>query len=132
MKRKDFNTQPKSAKALERKQLATLNWTPVDSDGSLFSRGKHDYYAILVRGIPEEHPKDCVVELYVTDKELTIFEIKVSALNEKIELLSRSIVLGNLLPVKSIDRVVEEIKETAEKRESEYPHTSISSNYKLK
>jgi hypothetical protein len=52
-------------KAWERKQLATLNWTTVDSDGSLFSRGKHDYYAILVRGIPQERPKDCVIELYV-------------------------------------------------------------------
>ncbi|MGA2682748.1 MAG: hypothetical protein ABSF44_13225 [Candidatus Bathyarchaeia archaeon] len=68
--------------------MASLKWTTVDPDGSLFSRGKHDYYAILVRGIPEEHPKDCIVELYVTDKEMTIFEIKVSAVNEKIELLS--------------------------------------------
>ena len=64
-----------------------LNWTIVDSDGSLFSREKHDYYAILVRGVPEEHPKDFIVELYVTDKEMTIFEIKVSADSEKIELL---------------------------------------------
>jgi hypothetical protein len=112
--------------------LATLNWTVVDSDGSLFSRGKHDYYAILVRGIPEEHPKNCVVELYVTDKELTIFEIKVSAVNEKIELLSRSIVLANLSPVISIDQVVEEMKETAERREKENPSTSISSGYTLR
>ena len=132
MKRKDFNTQPKSAKAWERKQLATLNWTTVDSDGSLFSRGKRDYYAILVRGIPEEHPKDCVVELYVTDKEMTIFEIKVSAVNEQIKLLSRSIVLGNLLPVASIDQAVEEMKDTAERRENENPYTSISSDYTLK
>ena len=112
--------------------MATLNWTAVDSDGSLFSRGKHDYYAILVRGIPEEHPKDCVVELYVTDKEMTIFEIKVSAVNEKIELLSRSIVLGNLLPMTSIGQVVEEMKETAERREKENPNTSISSGYTVK
>jgi hypothetical protein len=112
--------------------LGTLNWTTVDSDGSLFSRGKHDYYAILVRGVPEEHPKDCVVELYVTDKELTIFEIKASAVNEKIELLSRSIVLGNLSPVTSIDRVIEEMKETAERREKENLNTSISSGYTLK
>jgi hypothetical protein len=112
--------------------LATLNWTVVDSDGSLFSRGKHDYYAILVRGIPEEHPKNCVVELYVTDKDLTIFEIKVSAVNEKIELLSRSIVLGNLSPMTSIDQVVEEMKETAERREKENPDTSISSGYTLR
>jgi hypothetical protein len=57
--------------------LTILNWTIVDSDGSLFSRGKHDYYAIIIRGIPEKHPKDCVIELYVTNKEMTIFEIKV-------------------------------------------------------
>jgi hypothetical protein len=28
-----------------------LNWTVVGSDGSLFSRGKHDYYAVVVQGI---------------------------------------------------------------------------------
>ena len=112
--------------------MITLNWTTVDSDGSLFSRGKHDYYAILVRGIPEEHPKNCVVELYVTDKDLTIFEIKVSAVNEKIELLSRSIVLANLATVTSIDQVVEEMKETAERREKENPNNSISSGYTVK
>ena len=112
--------------------MATLNWTTVDSDGSLFSRGKRDYYAILVRGIPEEHPKDCIVELYVTDKEMTIFEIKVSAVNEKIELLSRSIVLGNLLPMTSISRVIEEMKDTAERREKENPDNSISTNYTLR
>jgi hypothetical protein len=112
--------------------LATLNWSPVDADGSLFSRGKHDYYAILVRGIPEEHPKDCIVELYVTDKEMTIFEIKVNVDNEKLELLSRSIVLGNLLPVTSIGRVVEEMKDTAERRENENPYPSISTDYRVK
>ena len=101
--------------------MATLNWTTVDSDGSLFSRGKRDYYAILVRGIPEEHPKDCIVELYVTDKEMTIFEIKVSAYSEQIKLLSRSIVLGNLLPMTSTSQTVEEMKDTAERREKENP-----------
>jgi hypothetical protein len=116
----------------ERKQLASLNWTKVDSDGSLFSRGKHDYYAILVRGVPEEHPKDCVVELYVTDKELNIVEIKASGYSEQIRLLSRSIVLGNLLPLTSIGQVVEEMKVTAEKRENENPYSSISSDYTLK
>ena len=129
MKRKDFNAQ---SKAWERKQLATLNWTTVDSDGSLFSRGKRDYYAIVVRGIPEEHPKDCIVELYVTDKEMSILEIKVNADNEKLELLSRSIVLGDLLPVTSIGRVVEEMKDTAERREKENPNNSISTNYTLR
>ena len=117
---------------MERKQLASLKWTTVDADGSLFSRGKHDYYAILVRGIPEEHPKDCVVELYVTDKEMTIFEIKVSAVKEKIELLSRSIVLGNLLPETSIGQAVEEMKATAERRENESPYFSISSDYTVR
>ena len=112
--------------------MAMLNWTTVDSDGSLFARGKRDYYAMLVRGIPEEHPKDCIVELYVTDKEMTIFEIKVSAVNEKIELLSRSIVLGNLLPKTSISRVIEEMKDTAERREKENPDNSISTNYTLR
>ncbi len=107
-----------------------LNWTIVDSDGSLFSRGKHDYYAIIVRGIPEEHPKDCIVELYVTDKEMTIIEIKTSANNEQTKLLSRSIVLGNLLPVTSIGQVVGEMKDTAERRELENPSNLISSDYR--
>jgi hypothetical protein len=119
-------------KAGKRKQLATLNWTTVDSEGNLFSRGKRDYYAILVRGIPEEHSKDCIVELYVTDKKMTIFEIKVSICSEQIKLLSRSIVLGNLLPVTSIHQVVEEMKDTAERRENENPYTSISSDYTSK
>jgi hypothetical protein len=113
-------------------QLATLNWTIVDSDGSLFSRGKRSYYAILVRGVPEEHPKDCVVELYATDKEMTIFEIKVNAHNEQLELLSRSIVLGNLLQLTSINIVVEEMKDAAEKREMENPYSSISNDYRSK
>jgi hypothetical protein len=112
--------------------VATLNWAPVDSDGSLFSRGKHDYYAILVRGLPEEYPKDCVVELYVTDKEMTIFEIKVNAANEKLELLSRSIVLGDFSSWASVSQVVEEMKDTAERRESENPYSSISSDYRGK
>lgn len=109
--------------------MNTLKWTKVDSDGSLFSRGKRDYYTILVRGIPEDHPKDCVIELYVTEKEMTIFEIKVRAADKQIKLLSRSIVLGNLLPVNSIDQTVEEMKATAEKREEENPYTSLSSGY---
>jgi hypothetical protein len=124
--------RPKSEKVLESKKVAKLNWTVVDSDGSLFSRGKHDYYAILVRGIPEEHPEDCIVELYVTDKELTIVEIKNCAYREQIKLLSRSIVLGNLLPVTSIGQVVEEMKITAESRENENPYSSISSDYRSK
>jgi hypothetical protein len=109
--------------------LVTLNWTKVDSDGSLFSRGKHDYYAILVRGIPEEHPEDSIVELYVTDKELSIVEIKNFTYREQIKLLSRSIVLGNLQPETSVSQVVEEMKDAAESREKENPYSSISSDY---
>jgi len=112
--------------------LATLCWTPVDSSGSLFSRGKRDYYAILVRGIPQERPKDCIIELYVTDKEMTISEIKYNAQHEKIELLSRQIVWGNLLPMTSINKAVEEMKDTAEIRENENQDTSLSTDYTSK
>jgi hypothetical protein len=112
--------------------LATLTWTPVDSYGSLFSRGKNDHYAILVRGSPKERPKDCIIELYVTDKEMTISEIKYNPRHERIELLSRQIVLGNLLPVTSIDKAVEEMKDTAESRENENPDTSLSTDYTSK
>jgi hypothetical protein len=68
----------------------------------------------------------------VTDKELTIVEIKNCAYREQIKLLSRSIVLGNLLPVTSIGQVVEEMKDTAESRENENPYSSISSDYRSK
>ena len=112
--------------------MATLTWTPVNSYGTLFSRGKNDYYAILVRGSPKERPKDCIIELYVTDKEMTISEIKNNAGHEKVELLSRQIVLGNLLPVTSIDKAVEEMKDTAERRENENPGSSVSSAYTSK
>ncbi len=112
--------------------METLNWTTVDSDGSLFARGERDYYAILVRGIPEERPKDCIVELYVTDKEMTVLEIKVNADNEKLELLSRSIVWGNLSSGTNIGQVVEEMKDTAERREKENPYSSISTDYRVK
>jgi len=112
--------------------LATLNWTIADSDGSLFSKGKNDYYAIIVRGIPEEYPKDCAVELYVTNKEMSIVEIKFNPDHEQIKLLSRSIVLGNLLPIEDISRVVEEMKVTAERREKENPFSSRSTAYTSK
>ena len=112
--------------------MATLTWTPVDSHGSLFSRGKNDYYAILVRGSPEKRPKDCIIELYVTDKEMTLSEIKYNAEHKKIELLSRQIVLGNLLPATSIDEAVEEMKDTAERREHENIGASLSTDYTSK
>jgi hypothetical protein len=112
--------------------LATLNWTIVDSDGSLFSRGKRDYYAIIVRGIPQERPKDCIIELYVTDKEMTISEIKYNPQHEKIKLLSRQVVLGKLPPVTSITEAIEEMKGTAERRENENQDASLSSDYTLK
>ena len=105
-------------KVWKRKQLVTLDWTRANLEGSHFSRGKRDYYAIIIRGIPEDHPKDCVVELYVTDKEMTAFEIKVSADSGQLKPISRSIVLGNLLPVTMINQTVEEMKDTAEKRDA--------------
>lgn len=108
--------------------MATLNWTTVDSVGSLFSRGKRDCYAIIVRGVPEDNPKDCVVELYVTDKEMTIFQVKVIADSEQLKPISRSIVLGNFLPMPSISQAVEKMKETAERPENENDTTLISSH----
>ena len=101
--------------------MLTLNWSSVDSEGSHFSKGKRDYYAIIVRGVPEDHPKDCIIELYATDKELTAFEIKISVDSGQIKPLSRSIVLGNLLPVTMIDQAVENMKGTAQIRENEMP-----------
>jgi len=102
---------------MEVKQM--LTWSTVDSEGNRFSRGKRDHYAIIIRGIPEDHPKDCVVELYVTDKQMTAFEIKVGSDSGQIKPISRSIVLGNLLPVTRINQAVENMKETAQMRENE-------------
>ena len=112
--------------------MAILNWTTVDSDGSLFSRGKSDYYTILVRGIPEERPKDCIIELYVTNKEMTISEIKYNPHNEQIKLLSRFILWGNLSPANSMEKIIEVMKDIAERRENEDPHSSITSDYTSK
>jgi len=102
----------------------------VDADGSLFSRGKNDYYAIVVRGLPEEHPDNCIIELYVTDKEMTISDIKYNPEHEQIKLLSRQIVLGDLLPIGSVKKAIDEMKDTAELRENENPNYSISSAYR--
>ena len=118
--------------SLREEQLAILNWTSVDLEGSLFSRGKADYYTILVRGIPEERPKDCIIELYVTTKEMTISEIKYNPNNEQIKLLSRSVIWGNLSPTNSIEKIIEAMKDIAERRENEDPYSSISSAYTLK
>jgi hypothetical protein len=60
---------------------------------------------------------------------MTISEIKYNAEHEQIILLSRQIVLGNLLPETSIDKAVEEMKDTAERRENENPGASLSSAY---
>ena len=112
--------------------MATLNSTIVDSDGSLFSRVKQNYYAIVVRGIPEKHPDNCIIELYVTDKKMTISDIKYNAEHEQIKLLSRQIVWGNLLPVTSMEKTGNEMKDTAQKRENETSNTTISSDYTTK
>jgi hypothetical protein len=100
-------------------QLTTLNWTIVDSEGSRFSRGKNDFYAIIIRGVPEGRPKNCAVELYVTDKPMTAFEIKVVADSGQIEPISRTIVWGDLPRVTKINQTVESMKETAGRRENE-------------
>ena len=112
--------------------MAILIWTTVDSDGSLFSRGKSDYYSILARGIPEERPKDCIIELYVTNKEMTISEIKYNPHNEQIRLLARFVIWGNLPPANSIEKTIEIMKDIAERRENEDQHSSITSAYTLK
>ena len=111
--------------------MAILNWTTVDSEGSLFSRGKSDHYTILVRGIPKERPEDCIIELYVTNKEMTISEIKYNPHNEQIKLLSRFVFWGNLSPANSIDKIIEAMRDIAERRENEDPHSSITSAYTL-
>lgn len=112
--------------------MAKLNWTTADSEGTVVSRGKNNYYTILVRGIPEERPKDCIIELYVTTKEITIPEIKHNPHNRQIKLLSRSIIWGNLPPANSIEKAIEKKKNTAERTENKNPYSSITSAYSSK
>ena len=101
--------------------MVTLKWTRANQEESRFSRGKHDYYAIIVLGIPKDKPKDFVVELYATDKPMTAFNIKVSADNGQIKPISRTIVSANLPRVTKINQSVESMKRTAEIRENEMP-----------
>jgi hypothetical protein len=108
-------------KAWKRKQLTSLNWTNVDSEGSRFSKGKNDYYAIIIRGVPEDRPKNCVIELYATDKPMTASEIKISTDSGQTNPISRTIVWGDLPPITKINQTVENMKETAEIRENEMP-----------
>jgi hypothetical protein len=83
-------------------------------------RGKHDYYAIIIREIPEDNPRDCVVELYVTDKAMTVSELKVSRDRGQIQPLSRSIVSVDSPHFAMItQQSVESMKMTAELRENE-------------
>ena len=83
-------------------------------------RGKHDYYAIIIREIPEDDPRDCVVELYATDKVMTISELKVSRDKGEIQPISRSIVSVDSQHFAMItQQSVESMKLTAENRENE-------------
>jgi hypothetical protein len=63
---------------------------------------------------------------------MTISDIKYNAEHEQIKLLSRQIVLGNLLPVTSMKKAIDEMKDTAENRENENPNNSISTAYTSK
>jgi len=60
---------------------------------------------------------------------MTISEIKYNPEHEQIKLLSRQIVLGDLLPMATMKKVIDEMKNTAELRENEKPNYSISSSY---
>ena len=124
-------TEIKKKRGIKSK-LATLIWTTVDLDGSLFSKGKHKYYAIVVRGVPKDHPKDCIIELYVADKEMTITDIKHNPEHYRIKLLSRQVVLGEVSPMTNIPKIIEEMKITAEKEERANPYSSLSSAFTLK
>ena len=106
-----------------------LNWSKFESDGTIYARGQTEYYAISARGIPEERPKSCIIELYVTSKKMTILEIKHKTKNGKVELLSRSVVLGRLLSDRGIVEAVEEMKRAAERRENKNPYGSMTSAF---
>lgn len=106
-----------------------LNWSKFDSDASIYSRGKNGYYVIVTRGIPEDRPKTCIIELYVTANEMTLSEITNKVGNGKVELLSRSVVLGSLLSDRGIVEAVKEMKDAAERRENQNPYSSMTSGF---
>ena len=108
-----------------------LNWTEFDSDGSIYSRGKNDYYVILVRGVPEGRPKDCIIELYITSKEMTISEIKYKVNYGQVKLLSRLVILGTLSSDRNVLEMVEEMKEIALSYEIKNRYGSINSSYTI-
>jgi hypothetical protein len=102
--------------------MATLDWTIAGSEGSRFSRGKHDFYAIIIREIPEDNPKDCVVELYATDKPMTVSELNVSRDSGHIQPISRSLVSVDSPHFTVLtQQSIESMKVTAELRENEMP-----------
>jgi hypothetical protein len=105
--------------------MATLNWSRSSSDGSVFARGRRYYYAIIIRGVPKDHPKDGVVELYATYKQMTAAEIKVMVESKQIKPISRSIFWGNLPPVGKVAETVEAMKRTAENRENMMSNVSF-------
>jgi glycine betaine/choline ABC-type transport system substrate-binding protein len=75
---------------------------------------------LVIREIPEYNPMDYVIELYATDKEMTVSELKVSRDKGQMQPISRSIVSVNSTHFASIiQQSIENMKLTAELREKE-------------
>ena len=108
-----------------------MTWTEIDSEGFIFAKGKKNFYAISIRGIPIERPDDCILELYVSSKEVTFSMIKYPLENEKPTLVSRIVVLGNFKSKTNIEKAIDELKEAAERKEAENPYTSINSAFRI-
>jgi hypothetical protein len=115
-----------------RVEIHGFNWTKIDDYGSLTSRGKKTYYFISVRGVPEQRPRDCIIELFSSSSKIKISQVRNKTNKSKVELLSRIVVLGDLHSDASIFRAVEKMKETALERESKNSYGSITSAYSSK
>ena len=98
--------------------MEKLKWSKGDLEGSYHTKGKHNYYTIIARGIPKGRPKDCVIELFVTGNYNSASEIKVKADSEKIEPVARAIIIGNTPPIEKISRTVRNMKRRVRKREN--------------
>lgn len=98
--------------------MVTLNWTRSDSDGSIFSKGRYRYYAIIIRSLVEDNESGCGVLLYSSFQEMNQmkpFEIVIRTQRNSV----RNMKLERKLKVHvKIDETVEIAKAIAQKLEN--------------
>jgi hypothetical protein len=105
---------------LEVQQLATLDWSEVNPEGSRFAKGKSLHYALVVSHAPEDTQRDCVIGLFSSTKDMSkmkIYEIKMQVQRDEAKLERELVVYGNSPPQKMIDDKVAVAKSLAQRLE---------------